>query len=216
MPRERKKSKLAAARERMYHDLIFESAERVFSEAGFDESTMQDLAAEAGISLKTLYATFPGKDDIYREILAVRGLGLAEAIANAAEAEGPALERLRLGIRAIVAYLVEHRPFFQILIQEGKAWGLDPRGKRARDAWNRGNVAARDVLRVGMENGEFLEGDPELLAPTLNAVLQVQLAVLLARSKNPDPDTIADTILDTLRRMLCGGDGPADEATRAA
>ena len=213
MARERNKSKLAEARARMYHDLIFESAERVFSEAGFDDSSMQDLAAEAGVSLKTLYATFSGKDDIYREILAVRGLGLAEAIANAAEAEGPALERLRLGIRAIVAYLIEHRPFFQIMLQEGKAWGLDPRGKNARDAWDRGSIAVREVLRVGMENGEFLEGDPELLAPTINAVLQVQLAVLLSRKKNPDPDAIADTILGTLRRMLCG---VAEKATRAA
>src|SRR5262249_13217196 len=65
MPRMKKKnSNLEAARSRMYHDLIFECAERVFAEKGFDESTMQDVAAEAGISLKTLYATFPGKNEI--------------------------------------------------------------------------------------------------------------------------------------------------------
>ncbi len=62
----------------MYHELVFECAERVFAEEGFAESTMQDLAAEAGISLKTLYATFPGKDEIYREILAKRGDGLLD------------------------------------------------------------------------------------------------------------------------------------------
>ena len=67
----------------MYHDLVFDCAERVFAEEGFAESTMQDLAAEAGISLKTLYATFPGKDEIYREILAVRGGGLLDAISLA-------------------------------------------------------------------------------------------------------------------------------------
>lgn len=216
MPRTRKKSNLAAARARMYHDLIFESAERIFAEAGFDESTMQDLAAEAGISLKTLYANFAGKDDIYREILTVRSRGLAEAISFASSTEGTALDRLRTGIHGIVAYLIENRPFFQILLQEGRAWGLDPRGEQAREAWGTGFHALRDVLRVGMESGEFLEGDADLLAPTINAVLQVQLAVLLARDDEPDADAISDTILASLRRMLCGGDDPASQASRAA
>ena len=83
MARPSKKSNLAAARARMYHELIFECAERVFSEQGFDDSTMQDVAAEAGVSLKTLYATFPGKDDIYREILEVRSHGLLEVSSQA-------------------------------------------------------------------------------------------------------------------------------------
>ena len=114
MPRDRNKSNLAAARVRMYHDLVFECAERVFAQEGFAESSMQDLAAEAGISLKTLYATFPGKDDIYREILSERGKGLLAAIGEAREAGGTATERLRIGIRGVVAYLTEHEQFFRI------------------------------------------------------------------------------------------------------
>ena len=90
LTRPRKKSNLAAARARMYHELVFESAERVFAEEGFYTATMQDLANEAGISLKTLYATFEGKDDIYREILRVRGAGLAEGIREITGGEGTA------------------------------------------------------------------------------------------------------------------------------
>jgi AcrR family transcriptional regulator len=216
MTRPRKKANLAAARARMYHELVFDSAERVFAEGGFTDSTMQDLAAEAGISLKTLYATFPGKDDIYREILSVRAGGLADAIREAAASDGTPLERLRAGIHSVVSYLVEHRAFFQILLQEGKAWGLNPRGEQARDAWNAGLGVVGDVLADGMKDGEFLDGDPALLSPTVNAVLQVQLAGLLSRSKNPDPDEISDTILVTLRRMLCGSDRPARKKSRAA
>jgi AcrR family transcriptional regulator len=75
----KKNSNLEAARTRMYHDLIFECAERVFAEKGFDESTMQDVASEAGISLKTLYATFPGQDrDLGRDPGGARG-GLPRA-----------------------------------------------------------------------------------------------------------------------------------------
>lgn len=216
MTRPRKKSNLVAARARMYHELIFDCAERLFAEEGFAESTMQDLAAEAGISLKTLYAAFPGKDEIYREIVVTRGRGLVEVVATAATGEGTALERLREGLRRIIAYLIEHKAFFRILLQEGRAWGLDPRGEGARDAWRAGHDSVRNVLEDGISSGEFLEGDPDLLAATVNAVLQVQLAALLDRSKDPDPEEISDKILVTLRRMLCGADAPAGRTRPAA
>lgn len=214
MSRTRNKAKLETARARMYHDLIFESAERVFSEEGFAESSMQDLAAESGVSLKTLYATFPGKDDIYREILTVRGTGLLEVMQAAAAAQGTALERLGIGLHAIIAYLVEHQAFFRILLQEGHAWGLDPRSGNARTSWEAGLNAVRRILEDGMKTGEFLAGDLDLLTPTVNAVLQVQLAGLLDRSEEPDPTAITDAILVTLQRMLCGGD--RDTQTAAA
>ncbi len=188
----------------MYHDLVFECAERVFAEEGFAESTMQDLAAEAGISLKTLYATFAGKGEIYREILAVRGDALLDAIQAARQAEGTALERLAKGMHGIVAHLVENRRFFRILLQEGHAWGLNPRGDEARDSWEAGLMAVREVLIDGIASGEFLPCDPDLLAPTVNAVLQVQLAGLLDRDGRLDPRAIADEIMISLRRLLCG------------
>jgi AcrR family transcriptional regulator len=198
----------------MYRDLVFECAERVFAEEGVAESSMQDLAAEAGISLKTLYATFPGKQDIYREILAERGAGLVAAVDRASRAEGTALERLRIGLRDIVRYLMEHERFFRILLQEGHAWGLDPRSGSGRESWESGLSILTDVLKQGIASGEFLPADPDLLAPTINAILQVQLSRLLAREEEPDADAIADEILVTLDRMLRGV--VPDPATRAA
>src|SRR5215510_15087642 len=120
----KKNSNLEAARSRMYHDLIFECAERVFAEKGFDECTMQDVATEAGISLKTLYATFPGKNEIYNEIQAVRGMAFLERVRSANE--GNALDRFESGLRAFVSFLIDHDAYRMILLREGQAWGLDP------------------------------------------------------------------------------------------
>jgi AcrR family transcriptional regulator len=192
----------------MYHDLVFECAERVFAKRGVNDSSMQDIASEAGISLKTLYNTFAGKDELYREILAMRSAGLVAAVNRSVAADGTAFERLSVGIREIVGYLVANRPFFQILLHEGKAWGLDPRGKAAREAWQLGRSAVANVLQRGMEDGEILAGDADLLAATVNAVLQVQLAGRLEQVAEPDADDLADQILVLLRRLLCRGDTP--------
>jgi AcrR family transcriptional regulator len=206
MPRlKRKKSNLAVARERMYRELVFECAERVFAEKGFVESSMQDLAAEAGISLKTLYATFPGKDDIYKEILRVRGLGLLAAIGEVKKPDSAAMAQFEVGIHGIVGFLIDHQRFFRILLQEGQAWGLNPRGEEAQATWEAGLVAVREILVGGIESGEFLPADPDLLAPTVSAILQVQLAGLLDRGDDADAEAISGQILETLRRLLCGG-----------
>ncbi|MEM7412255.1 MAG: TetR/AcrR family transcriptional regulator [Myxococcota bacterium] len=212
MPRSTKKSNLVEARARMYRELVFDCAERVFAEDGFAASSMQDLAAEAGISLKTLYAAFPGKDDIYRAILAERGAGLLAEVRAAAQQEGNALERLHAGIRGIVGYLIEHESFFRILLQEGHAWGLDPQSKDAKEAWSGGLLSVRELIEDGVRSGEFLPCDPDLLAPTVNAVLQVQLAGLIARGDEPDADAIAAEILQSMARLLCGEDRAVTDA----
>ena len=76
-----------------------------------------------------------------------------------------------------------------------------------------GIATVRAVIVEGVEAGEFLPCNPDLLAPTVNAVLQVQLAGLLERDEDPDPEAIADEILVTLGRMLCGEE--KSPATRA-
>ena len=206
----KKNSNLEAARSRMYHDLIFECAERVFAEKGFDECTMQDVAAEAGISLKTLYATFPGKNEIYAEIQAVRGMAFLERVRSANE--GGALEKFEAGLRAFVSFLIDHDAYRKILLREGQAWGLDPAAENTREYWRAGVAHVAAVLRQGMDEGVFHEGDPELLAASVFAVMQVQLAGRLFRAGNqPDVDEIARGTLQILRRMLCVDPEPEHE-----
>jgi len=212
----KKNSNLEAARTRMYHDLIFECAERVFAEKGFDECTMQDVASEAGISLKTLYATFPGKNEIYAEIQAVRGVAFLERVRGASE--GSALDKLEAGLRAFVAFLVEHDAYRRILLREGHAWGLDPATENTREYWRAGVDHVAAVLRQGMDEGVFYEGDPELLAATVTSVMQVQLAGRLFRSgSQPNAEEISSGTLVVLRRMLCvDPEASSDRALAAA
>ncbi len=197
-----KKSRREAARERMYHDLVFESAEHVFAEKGFDEATMQDIAAEAEISLKTLYSTFPGKTELYREIQGVRGRDFVEFNQQAVEAGGSALEKLTQGVRAYVDFLVAHEDFLCIHLREGKAWGLGPPDVGA-EGWQQGTAMFASVLRQGMQEKVFYQGDAELMAMSGIAVMQVHLARIAARPAGADAASLAEEILVQLRRMYC-------------
>jgi hypothetical protein len=69
---------------------------------------------------------------------------------------------------------------------ESSGWGRAPGGwGRTRPCGDarirKGQVTVREILVGGIESGEFLPADPDLLAPTVSAILQVQLAGLLDR-----------------------------------
>jgi len=209
------RSRLDAARERMYHTLVFESAEHVFALKGFEAATMQEIASEAGISLKTLYATFPGKVELYAEIERIRGIDFAETVSAAHEAVGDPLGKLAAGVAAYVDFLVQHPDFLRIHLRQGRMWGLEPDEEGARESWVRGINGMAQLLRDGQAGGLFYDGDPELMAMTGIAVMQVQLARYTDRLEQEDAGRLAEVTLLQLQRLLCKP-GVADEGRTAA
>jgi AcrR family transcriptional regulator len=205
---EEARAQLDEARARMYHDLIVESAEHVFGAKGFDDATMREVAQEAGISLKTLYATFPGKQELYREIHRLRGRAFLERVGAAFQAGADALDRLERAMRAYVDFLLEHEDWMRIHLRQRISWGLGPASGIGTELWREGVEAFAAVVRGGIEEGVFYEGDPEVLAAMGIAIMQVQLSLAVERGER-DPERLADEILMHLRRLLCRPDHQA-------
>jgi AcrR family transcriptional regulator len=198
-----KQTRLDEARARMYHDLVFESAECVFGEKGYEHATMQDIAGEAGVSLKTLYAAFPSKQELYEEIQHVRGREFIDCVAAAAVGDLAPEQRLEQLVRAYVAFLFEHRDWLKIHLQNRQSWGLRPSTEYAAGYWEDGLAKTTDLLREGAEAGVFYADDPQSAAALTQAVMQVLVAQSVADSDTPDTDATADTIMVQLRRLLC-------------
>lgn len=195
------KTRLEQAKTQMYQDLVLECAERLFADRGFDQVTMRDIAAEAGISPKTLYAVFPGKDEIYGDVSRRRSLAMLELLRDAVAEEVPTLERLKRSMHALVGFLVEHRAFFGIMMRESRSWGLLPSGDGSGD-WRTGHRLQADLMQQGIDEGVFYEGDPNLMAAVAISITQVLLAAALDRGGKPDAAAIADEIVVQLQRSF--------------
>jgi AcrR family transcriptional regulator len=186
----------------MYRDLVFESAEHVIAESGLPATTMQEIAAEAGISLRTLYAAFPSKEDLVAEVQRVRGEGIVAGIASSIdEALDEPLARLAGGVRGYVDFLLAHPSFLRIHLREGRAWGLEPLDGEAA-GWRTGLGRFAAILRSGMAQGLFYEGDPDFLALLGAAVMQVHMAQI-ARARPEDAEALTREILVQLHRLYC-------------
>jgi len=74
---------------------ILNAAEGVFSEKGFDQARMEDIAEETGLSKGTLYLYFKGKDDLIIAILDRIFQYEFKEMEKLVEADHPALDSIR-------------------------------------------------------------------------------------------------------------------------
>jgi AcrR family transcriptional regulator len=195
-------SRLADARARMYRDLIFEAAESVFGAKGYEGATMNDIADEAGVSLKTLYATYESKQDLYAHIMRDRATAFYASTRAAMEGDFAPLERLDRGVRAYVAFLFEHESWHRIHLHSRVAWALRPDDEEMAGWWQEGHADYAAVLEEGMQSGVFHEGDAQETALLLQALLQVLVARASQRG-DEDPDAVAEAMMVHVRRLLC-------------
>lgn len=203
--RRRRKDRVRKAKSELYRRLVLEAAQSVFAGKGYEDSKVEEIARESGLSLGTLYSVFAGKAEIFA---AVHETGDGEILERAVErARGVAdpLEALLAGVRAYTEYFFERPDFLRMHLREGLTWGLADSGagsRRRTEAWLRGV----DMLTVGcrrcIDAGVFVPGDPRLFARMMIAMQQVQLAAWVEDGMRRDPRAVLDEIEQQVRRSF--------------
>ena len=79
MGRENKKEAIAS----FHREQILKAAERLFTEKGYDQTTIADISKEAGYSRRTIYAYYESKEDMLHHIIETGLQALKEDIKNA-------------------------------------------------------------------------------------------------------------------------------------
>jgi AcrR family transcriptional regulator len=191
------------AKASMYRSLIVDAAEKLFAERGYEQTKIQDIAAESGLSLGTLYSVFGGKSAVYDAVQSDR---LSEVFALAGEAMAggdSAAESLLKGNRSFIRWLTKHPDFLRIHL-EGSTWATNPGevGEDLIDAWRRGIQLITTVCEEAIEQGDMYEGDPDLFARLMVATQQVFMSGWVDAGMKEDPESLADRIERQLERAL--------------
>jgi AcrR family transcriptional regulator len=137
---------------------MLEAADRVFARRGYQAASMDEIAAEVGVTKPMLYAYFGSKEGLYLASVQRAGEMLAQRLRDVAEG-GPA-ERLQAGVRAFFAFVDERRSSWAVLYREASAGG----GTVAvRVASLRGAIAttvSQLFAEMAGEGTEGLEAEP--------------------------------------------------------
>jgi TetR/AcrR family fatty acid metabolism transcriptional regulator len=151
---------------------ILGAAFRVFSIKGYHNSTVDDIAQEAGISKGTCYQYFEGKEDIF--IATMEGsleTLLTEADAAAVEAKDALM---RLGIKGLT-FISKYRDVqFMFMGVVSEALGGNKRLKeKAAEAYARVAEYLAQDIEMGIEEGIFRPVDPMTVAYGLIGIAEI-------------------------------------------
>ena len=156
---------LAYKRER-----ILEEAVKLFYERGFTGTTLDDIAAELGVTKPFIYTHFRGKVELLAALCKPTiELSLA-AVANAAAQKGTPTERLRLAIADFALVVLHRQPNIAIYFREEK--NLSPEAlAEINTLRKRFDRLLSDLLAQGVAAGEFDIPDESLAALALGGMI---------------------------------------------
>ena len=99
---------------------ILDAALAVFSQRGYHEASIDDIASEAGVSKALIYEHFASKQELYADLIARNARELNQRVAGAlvgVEVES-GVGRLATGLEAFFAFVEERRDAWRMLFRE--------------------------------------------------------------------------------------------------
>jgi AcrR family transcriptional regulator len=169
-------------RGQMTRQRLVESGTRLFTEHGYEATSIEMVLADTGVSRGALYHHFEGKGSLFTAVLEATEARVAAAVGAAAAAAVEPLDALRAGCAAWLQLAAHDAAIRQIVLIDApsvvgwSAWrAIDER--YALGLLKSGLSAAATAGRVGSEHVDVYA---HLLLATL-----VEAALLIARSDDP-------------------------------
>jgi len=190
---------------------IIEAALACFTRKGYNNTTMDDIVAESGLSKGSLYWYFESKDDLFvaamLSILEKVGLEALDALEQCETAS----DKLRAVAQAAVSMGATAEGLFNMFLE---FWASSPNREEAGQLWSAVLEQYKDIvvgiIEAGARDGEFKPVDAEPLVWALVAAYD-GLAAYLALWPDLDLDRISRVFVETLLSGLLRGQGDQQE-----
>ncbi|MCZ7439166.1 TetR/AcrR family transcriptional regulator [Micromonospora sp. WMMC241] len=179
---------------------LFVAAVELIAEQGFSATTVDDIAARAGVAKGTVYYNFESKTVLFEELLR-HGIGLLTAEFRAAVDGLPPREALAALVRAELDYIRRYRAFAQLLLSEmwrtNREWQQTLRLLRGEAI----EVIA-ETVRAGVASGDLPDDlDVRTASSALFGVgLVVAVDWLVFQPDRPIAD-VQESLLGIVRRV---------------
>ena len=186
---------------------IMEAALACFTRKGYNNTTMDDIAAESGLSKGSLYWYFKGKDDLFAAALMSVFINVGREAVAALEQCTTASDKLRAMAQAAIDFSKVAEGFFSLFLE---FWASSPRREEAGQMWVSLLTQYKDVvveiIEEGVRDGEFKPVDAEQLVWAIMAAYD-GLAAYVMFIPDMDLERISQIFIETLLNGLAAADG---------
>lgn len=176
------------------------AALHLFSEKGYHNVSMHEIAEKAEFAIGTLYKFFQNKEDLYKALVLEQCIEFENAITRAIDEPGDEVAKLRRYIRTKGERIRNNLPFVRLFLAERRGAsfnikaGLDDELRKRHYAFLE---TLASIFERGIQTRRFKSiADPYHLAIALDSVFDAFLLLWLdAPDRHPypeDPDAILD------------------------
>ena len=175
---------------------IFNTAIKIFSEKGYDNSSVEEITAIAGVAKGSLYYNFTKKEDIF-DMLLEEGLKLLK---NNIEIKtkncNNALEKIKAVILIQIKVSVKYEDFLNVVLSQ--IWGKEEKNKKCKKAVFEYIKIIERIIKEGIENGEFYNGNVEAMASGIVGVMSSSLIYRIKKNREVDVQSVYDGFINTV------------------
>ena len=190
---------------RQRQDMLAASLE-LFSENGYHNVSMQEIAARAEFALGTLYKFFKNKEDLYKTLIKEQAKKFHDTLTKSMNDEANEIEKLRNYVQAKGTVFMDNISIVRLYFAETRGASFNIKAglsKEIREDYKVIIEQLTQVFEAGMQKKRFQHiADPYLLALSLDSLSNTFLYLWLeAPEKHPYPND-PDIILNILFKGL--------------
>lgn len=160
-------------KERRRQDVL-DAALTLFSQRGFHNVSMQEVAETAGFAVGTLYNFFANKEDLFNEILMCSKERVLQELTTSLQGTGSPVERLRYFVRCQAEVLIRNGDFIRlyVAVTGQRAHDLCAANQQDRDFREVLGTELARVIQLGIDQGMFRPVHADLAAKAMMSTLE--------------------------------------------
>jgi len=184
---------------------ILAAAIRRFDASGYSATTMDEVAAEAGISKGSIYNYFHSKEDLFAQLFGAMASQKQDEIEAAMAQAGAPSKQILCLVDQWAAHLPERQRFGRLFLE---FWATAARGKQGHLAktfsqfYNRWRDLVAATITQGIQEGEFRKDFSPSTAATLILAILDGISVQLMTDMGINVDA---EFVEALKRAIMAG-----------
>jgi len=190
-------------REKLRHkEEILSAALHLFSDKGFHNVSMQEIAQASEFAVGTLYNFFESKEMLFDEMVRNCGDKITSTLLAVLDGPGTEVERLTNLIRYLPTLLEEHADFIRMYVSELGTRGATLSKRRVTNISKvTFNARLEQLLERGMRKGIFRRVDPRITMQAINSIIETLAFEIAGRFDRNE----ARDMFDKVEKLFIGG-----------
>lgn len=181
-------------------ETIYQTALQLFTEKGFENTTVDEIAAKADIAKGTFFNYFPRKEAVLMYMAELRMQQLYRNMPDILDGEASARGRIEKMMQIFGKINENEKPLTRVVVLETLRNYATAMGPEEKEKYMQFPRLLRDILRQGQERGEIREWvDVDTAARTMELIYMSTLLEWL-----DEDQCLVETLLKKTKYLFCG------------